>query len=170
MRTAATDLVGIEFPILGFSHCRDVVAAVTKAGGFGVLGAVAHTPEQLDIDLTWIEEEVGAGPTASTCSCPRSTSGADDGGLDRAELRQLLPDGHREFLDDLLAATTCRRSRRRRRRSAARRHACRPEEHGAAAGRAFAHQTRSSPPRSARRRRHHRAGRTRGVPVAALAG
>ena len=40
------------FPIFGFSHCRDVVAAVTNAGGCGVLGAVAHSPEQLDIDLT----------------------------------------------------------------------------------------------------------------------
>ena len=52
MRTKVTDMLGVEFPILAFSHCRDVVAAVTRAGGFGVLGAVAHTPEQLDVDLT----------------------------------------------------------------------------------------------------------------------
>ena len=51
MRSQVTDMLGVEFPILAFSHCRDVVAAVTKAGGFGVLGAVAHTPEQLDVDL-----------------------------------------------------------------------------------------------------------------------
>ncbi len=51
MRTAVTDLLGIEVPIFAFSHCRDVVAAVSKAGGLGVLGAVAHTPEQLEIDL-----------------------------------------------------------------------------------------------------------------------
>ena len=57
MQTRVADLLGIEFPIFAFSHCRDVVAAVTKAGGFGVLGAVAHTPEQLEIDLTWIEEQ-----------------------------------------------------------------------------------------------------------------
>ena len=54
-------MFGIEFPILAFSHCRDVVAAVSKAGGLGVLGVVAHSPAQLEIDLTWIEEEIGEG-------------------------------------------------------------------------------------------------------------
>ena len=39
MRTKATELVGIDLPIFAFSHCRDVVAAVTNAGGMGVLGA-----------------------------------------------------------------------------------------------------------------------------------
>ena len=62
MKTAVTDMLGIEFPIFAFSHCRDVVAAVSKAGGFGVLGAVAHSPEQLEIDLAWIEEEIGDRP------------------------------------------------------------------------------------------------------------
>ena len=62
MKTAATDMLGIEFPIFAFSHCRDVVAAVSKAGGLGVLGAVAHSPEQLEIDLAWIEEEIGDRP------------------------------------------------------------------------------------------------------------
>ena len=60
------DTAGIEFPIFAFTHCRDVVAAVSKAGGLGVLGAVAHTPEQLEIDLAWIEDEVGDARTAST--------------------------------------------------------------------------------------------------------
>ena len=55
MRTPLCDMLGIEFPILAFSHCRDVVAAVTKAGGFGVLGAVAHAPSELEIELDWIE-------------------------------------------------------------------------------------------------------------------
>jgi len=59
MKTAATEMLGIEFPIFAFSHCRDVVAAVSKAGGLGVLGAVAHSPEQLEIDLAWIEAEIG---------------------------------------------------------------------------------------------------------------
>ena len=66
MKTRITDMLGIEFPILAFSHCRDVVAAVSKAGGMGVLGAVAHSPESLEVDLGWIEAEVGDGPTAWT--------------------------------------------------------------------------------------------------------
>ena len=42
MKTDITEMFGVEFPIFAFSHCRDVVAAVTKAGGVGVLGAVGR--------------------------------------------------------------------------------------------------------------------------------
>ena len=62
MRTAVTEMFGIDVPILAFSHCRDVVAAVTKAGGLGVLGATAHTPDALAIDLAWIRDEVKGAP------------------------------------------------------------------------------------------------------------
>ena len=103
MRTAASDLVGIDVPIFGFSHCRDVVAAVTNAGGCGVLGAVAHSPEQLDIDLTWIEQEVKGKPFGVDLLVPEKFAGADEGGFDRSELRKLLPEEHREWLDELLA-------------------------------------------------------------------
>ena len=50
MKTAITEMFDIDIPLLAFSHCRDVVAAVSKAGGMGVLGAVAHTPKSLEID------------------------------------------------------------------------------------------------------------------------
>ncbi len=102
MRTAATDLVGIDVPIFAFSHCRDVVAAVTNAGGLGVLGAVAHTPEQLDIDLAWIEEEVKGRPYGVDLLVPEKFAGSESGGLDRAALGDLLPAGHRQWLDGLL--------------------------------------------------------------------
>ena len=62
MRTAVTDMLGIEFPILAFSHCRDVVAEVSKAGGLGVLGAISHTPEQLELELQWIVEHANGAP------------------------------------------------------------------------------------------------------------
>lgn len=103
MRTAAADLVGIDVPIFGFSHCRDVVAAVTNAGGCGVLGAVAHSPEQLDVDLTWIEDEVRGKPFGVDLLVPEKFAGSEEGGLGRGELRELLPDEHRAWLDDLLA-------------------------------------------------------------------
>ena len=51
MKTPITALFGIEFPILAFTHCRDVVAAVSKAGGLGVLGAVGHSDSGLETDL-----------------------------------------------------------------------------------------------------------------------
>ena len=62
MKTAITDMFGIDVPILAFTHCRDVVVAVTKAGGFGVLGAAGHSDQQLEIDLDWIEDELGGRP------------------------------------------------------------------------------------------------------------
>jgi len=102
MRTKATELVGIDVPIFGFSHCRDVVAAVTNAGGCGVLGAVAHSPEQLDIDLTWIEQEVTGKPFGVDLLVPEKYAGADEGGLGIGELRDLLPAEHREWVDELL--------------------------------------------------------------------
>ena len=102
MKTAVTELLGCEFPILAFSHCRDVVAAVSKAGGFGVLGAVAHTPEQLEIDLAWIDAEVGDRPYGVDLLLPQTYVGADEGGLNAADLAQLLPPEHREFVEDIL--------------------------------------------------------------------
>src|SRR4051812_19756014 len=50
------DLVGVDFPLFAFSHCRDVVAAVSRAGGFGVLGGSSYTPETLEVELRWIDE------------------------------------------------------------------------------------------------------------------
>src|SRR5918997_2041919 len=102
MRTAATDLLGIDLPIFGFSHCRDVVAALSNAGGCGVLGAVAHSPEQLDVDLTWIEKEVKGKPFGVDLLVPEKFAGSDEGGLDRDALTSLLPDEHRAWLDEML--------------------------------------------------------------------
>ena len=103
VKTAATDMLDIEFPILAFSHCRDVVAAVTKAGGMGVLGAVAHSTEQLEIDLAWIENEVGDRPYGVDLIVPAKYAGDDDGGYSMDDIRKLIPDTHREFVDDILA-------------------------------------------------------------------
>ncbi|MEL7210772.1 MAG: nitronate monooxygenase, partial [Actinomycetota bacterium] len=103
MQTAVTDLLGIEFPILAFSHCRDVVAAVSKAGGFGVLGAVAHTPEQLDIDLAWIEDELDDQPFGVDLIVPARYAGDEDGGFKIEDIAALIPAEHREFVAEILA-------------------------------------------------------------------
>ena len=55
-------LTGAELPLFAFSHCRDVVAAVSRAGGFGVLGATRFTPEQLEEELAWIDAHVDGAP------------------------------------------------------------------------------------------------------------
>jgi len=103
MKTRVADMLGVEYPILAFSHCRDVVAAVTNAGGFGVLGAVAHTPKQLEVDLTWIEEHVGGRPYGVDLLLPQKYAGAEEGGLDREALRQLLPPEHQAFVDEIMS-------------------------------------------------------------------
>jgi NAD(P)H-dependent flavin oxidoreductase YrpB (nitropropane dioxygenase family) len=102
MRTAVTDLLGIELPILAFSHCRDVVAAVSKAGGLGVLGAVAHSPEQLEIDLAWIEDEIGDRPYGVDLIVPAKYAGDDGGGYTLDDVIQLLPAEATDFIDDIL--------------------------------------------------------------------
>ena len=102
MRTRVCEMLGIEFPILAFSHCRDVVAEVTKAGGFGVLGAVAHTPEQLEIDLAWIEEQVTGKPFGVDLLLPSKFAGASEGGFTREQITALLPPEHQEFVEDIL--------------------------------------------------------------------
>jgi NAD(P)H-dependent flavin oxidoreductase YrpB (nitropropane dioxygenase family) len=102
MRTPICDRLGIEYPIFAFSHCRDVVAAVTNAGGLGVLGAVAHSPERLETDLTWIDEQVGGKSYGVDLLLP--VTFADTGGARVASKAagELFPDEHRQFLADLL--------------------------------------------------------------------
>jgi NAD(P)H-dependent flavin oxidoreductase YrpB (nitropropane dioxygenase family) len=51
--------LGIDVPIFAFTHCRDVVVEVSRAGGLGVLGAVGFTPEQLKQELDWIDDHIG---------------------------------------------------------------------------------------------------------------
>lgn len=102
MRTAITELLGIDVPILAFTHCRDVVAAVSRAGGMGVLGAAAHSPRQLEIDLAWIEEQVGDRPYGIDLIVPASYTGSDEGGLTVDDVRTLIPEEHRAFVVDLL--------------------------------------------------------------------
>ncbi|HAM03535.1 MAG TPA: monooxygenase [Acidimicrobiaceae bacterium] len=103
------ELFGTEYPIAAFSHCRDVVAAVSKAGGLGVLGAVTYTPEQLEVELTWIEEQVGDRPYGVDLLLPVGTADAA-ARLSPEELEHLLddptpilPEEHRQFVSHLLA-------------------------------------------------------------------
>ncbi len=102
MRTVVCEMLGIEFPILAFSHCRDVVAAVSRAGGLGVLGAVGLTPEGLETELAWIESEIGDRPYGVDLIVPSAYVGRERGGLDLAGLSSLIPEEHRRFVDSLM--------------------------------------------------------------------
>ncbi len=109
MPATVCELLNIEYPILAFSHCRDVVAAVTNAGGMGVLGAVSHTPDALEIELKWIEEQVGAKPFGADVLIPASLGGIGDltsqdlqAFLAQVDFNTLFPAEQREFLAGLL--------------------------------------------------------------------
>src|ERR1700749_4585140 len=102
MRTRVAEILGVDLPICAFSHCRDVVAAVSNAGGFGILGAVAHSPQRLESELTWIEEQTGGKPYGVDLLLPPKYVGAEEGGIDAGQARALLPEEHRAFVDDLL--------------------------------------------------------------------
>jgi NAD(P)H-dependent flavin oxidoreductase YrpB (nitropropane dioxygenase family) len=102
MKSKICELLGCEFPLFAFSHCRDVVAEVSKAGGFGVLGAVGHTPESLEIDLTWIDERVDGKPYGVDLIVP--TSIADkEGTLTPEDLEARIPPEHRLHVERILA-------------------------------------------------------------------
>src|SRR5437667_232361 len=88
MRTERCDRLGIEFPIFAFSHCRDVIAAVGKAGGFGVLGAVGFPPGQLEIELKWIDEHIGDKPYGVDIVIPGKYEGM--GEIDPKKLEEQL--------------------------------------------------------------------------------
>ncbi len=102
MQTPITEMFDIEFPIVAFTHCRDVVVAVSKAGGLGVLGAVAHSDAQLETDLAWIEDELGDRPYGIDLIVPARYAGSDEGGLSVADLVSTIPGAHRDFLDEML--------------------------------------------------------------------
>ena len=105
MRTQLCDDLGIEFPIFAFTHCRDVVVAVSKAGGFGVLGAVGYSPEQLEIELNWIDEHIGDRPYGVDIVIPNKYEGmnADMSTDDLTKMLQdMVPQQHLDFARKLM--------------------------------------------------------------------
>lgn len=93
----------IEFPLFAFSHCRDVVAAVSRNGGFGVLGAVELTPEELKVELDWITAHTNGRPFGLDLIVPNKVEGRGEQISDEAMIAR-IPDEHREFAASVLDA------------------------------------------------------------------
>lgn len=104
MQTELAKKLGIEFPIFAFTHCRDVVAAVTNAGGFGVLGATGFTPEKLQIELDWIDDKVGDRPYGVDVIIPKrfGGQGEKDPEQQKARVKEAIPQHYYEFARQLL--------------------------------------------------------------------
>lgn len=96
MRTDLCDLLGIEYPIVAFSHCRDVVAAVSRCGGLGVLGAATYSPAELDRELTALESQCHGRPYGVDLVFPVKYRGDDE-----TELRAMIPAEHTAFVRHL---------------------------------------------------------------------
>jgi len=103
MKTEICDRLGIDFPIFAFSHCRDVVAAVSRAGGLGVLGAVALSAEELEAELICLDEETKGRPYGVDTVIPVQYVGKADGDLSKTDYESLVPEEHRLFIAGLLA-------------------------------------------------------------------
>lgn len=101
MHTEICDRLGCEVPIFAFTHCRDVVAAVARAGGFGVLGASTFSPSQLETELAWIDSHSEGRPYGVDVLIPTTYDTAAEASPE--ELEGMIPAEHREFLDKLLA-------------------------------------------------------------------
>jgi NAD(P)H-dependent flavin oxidoreductase YrpB (nitropropane dioxygenase family) len=106
MDNRLTDQLGLEFPIFAFSHCRDVVAAVTNAGGMGVLGALAFSPDQLELELRWLDEHTGDRPYGVDVVMPVKTADREAGLHDTrnlgVQLREMVPQQHWDYVDKIL--------------------------------------------------------------------
>jgi NAD(P)H-dependent flavin oxidoreductase YrpB (nitropropane dioxygenase family) len=94
--------LGIEFPLFAFSHCRDVVVAVSKAGGMGVLGAVGMSPQRLKEELDWIEAHAGGKPYGLDLIVPNKFEGKGEA-HDPDKLLSAIPDEHKQFAAGILA-------------------------------------------------------------------
>ena len=99
MRTTLCDLLGIEHPIVGFSPSEHVAAAISRAGGLGVLGCVRfNDPADLDAVLRWMDASTDGRPYGVDVVMPASKppEGAP------ADLGGQIPARHREFVEDSL--------------------------------------------------------------------
>lgn len=100
MQTELSKELGIEHAVFGFTPFPAVAAAISRAGGFGVLGAVRYTaPDDLKRDLDWIEAHVDGRPYGLDVVMPaRKVEGVTE-----AEVEAMIPEGHRQFVRDTLA-------------------------------------------------------------------
>ncbi|MEQ1639871.1 MAG: nitronate monooxygenase [Novosphingobium sp.] len=103
MKNKVCELTGCEFPLFAFSHCRDVVVAVSKAGGFGVLGATRFTPDQLEEELAWIDEHIDGAPYGVDVLVPETIDPRVAEFADNAERAAAISAEHRSFTAGLLS-------------------------------------------------------------------
>src|SRR5215475_12865601 len=103
MKSPICEMLGIDFPLFAFSHCRDVVAAVSRAGGVGVLGATAFTPAELETELKWIDDHIEGKPYGIDVLIPENLSIKNEKNITRGKLAERIPAEHQQFVRELLS-------------------------------------------------------------------
>ena len=101
MNSLICDLLDIEFPLIAFSHCRDVVVEVSKAGGFGVLGAARYNASTLEAELNWIDEHIDGKPYGVDLIAPTSMAVAEENGA-AEDLKNRVPQEYFDFASGIL--------------------------------------------------------------------
>lgn len=97
LHTKLCDSLGIEYPIIAFTHCKDVVVEVTNAGAFAVMGETPHTPEEIEADIKWIRDRVGGRPFGIDLVFPASVPAL--GSIE--ELKAQIPKEQREYAEGI---------------------------------------------------------------------
>ena len=101
MKSRICEILDIEFPLLAFSHCRDVVVAVSKAGGMGVFGAVSLPPDRLEEELRWIDDHIDGKPYGIDLIVPNKYEGKGKS-LSTDDIVKSIPQGHKDFAKSIL--------------------------------------------------------------------
>ena len=101
MNSKICELLDIEFPLVAFTHCRDVVVAVSKAGGCGVLGAVGMSPEQVEQELKWIDDHIDGKPYGVDVLIPNKMVDQSEK-FDADKLKGMIPQEYADFRADVL--------------------------------------------------------------------
>ena len=102
MKSEFCEKMGIEFPLFAFTHCRDVVAGVSSAGGFGVLGATGHNAQSLEIELKWIDEHCNGKPYGVDLLVPNNMDSKEEAAAS-AEIEARIPEEHKRYIESVLA-------------------------------------------------------------------
>jgi NAD(P)H-dependent flavin oxidoreductase YrpB (nitropropane dioxygenase family) len=108
MQSALSRELGLDLSLFAFTIQPEVVAAVTNAGGMGVLGALRYTADELAEALDYIDSQVGGKPYGVDIVMPASSLSDDKAGEFEpeqleAQLRGMIPEDHLAFVERLLA-------------------------------------------------------------------
>jgi NAD(P)H-dependent flavin oxidoreductase YrpB (nitropropane dioxygenase family) len=103
LHTKLCDQLGVEYPIVAFTHCKDVAVAVINSGGFAVLGEAMHTPEDIEADIKWIRDRVDGKPFGIDLVLPASAPA--ESSLD--EIKAKIPQPHWDFQKSVMKKYDC---------------------------------------------------------------